>query len=238
MGPKIAEAKAPVGRNAAIVADRVSKVFVQGDVEVRALADASLTISDGEFVAIMGPSGSGKSTLLNLIAGLDLPSDGEIHVRGHCVSSMSDDDVTVFRRRHIGFIYQHFNFLADLTIEENVGAPLMLDGCNRDEIESRVLQALNQVALFDRRHHLPSTVSGGELQRAAIARALVVEPAVLLADEPTGNLDSAASERVLLDMRRAVDDLGRTILLVTHNHLAAAYGDRTVKLLDGSFQET
>lgn len=237
MGPKIAEAKASVASNAAIVADRVSKVFVQGDVEVRALVAASLTISDGEFVAIMGPSGSGKSTLLNLIAGLDLPSDGAIYVRGQCVSSMGDDEVTVFRRRHIGFIYQHFNFLADLTIEENVGAPLMLDGCSPAEIESRVAQALEQVDLVDRRHHLPSTVSGGELQRAAIARALVVEPAILLADEPTGNLDSVASERVLLDMRRAVDDLGRTVLLVTHNHIAAAYGDRTLKLLDGSFQE-
>jgi putative ABC transport system ATP-binding protein len=237
VGAKIAEAKAVVASTPAIVADRVAKVFVQGEVEVRALSAASLTIADGEFVAVMGPSGSGKSTLLNLIAGLDLPTEGSISVRGHCVSSMSDDQVTVFRRRHIGFIYQHFNFLADLTIEENVAAPLMLDGCGRAEIESRVTEALAQVDLLDRRRHLPSTVSGGELQRAAIARALVVKPAVLLADEPTGNLDSAASERVLLDMRRAVDDLGRTILLVTHNHIAAAYGDRTVKLLDGSFHD-
>lgn len=237
MGPKIAEAEAPVVADAAIVGDRVSKVFVQGHVEVWALNAASLTVADGEFVAIMGPSGSGKSTLLNLIAGLDLPTDGAIYVRGRCISSMGDDEATVFRRRHIGFIYQHFNFLADLTIAENIGAPLMLDGCKRAEIDRRVDQVLAQVDLSDRRDHLPSTVSGGELQRAAIARALVVEPAILLADEPTGNLDSLASERVLLDMRRAVDDLGRTILLVTHNHLAAAYADRTIKLLDGSFDK-
>ncbi len=237
MAATIVEAKAAVGTTGAIVVNRVSKTFVQGDVEVHALACASLTIADGEFVAIMGPSGAGKSTLLNLIAGLDLPSDGAIYVRGCCVSSMGDDEMTVFRRRHIGFIYQHFNFLTDLTIEENVGAPLMLDGYGRADIAMRVERALEQVGLLDRRRHLPSTVSGGELQRAAIARALVVEPAVLLADEPTGNLDSLASERVLLDMRRAVDDLGRTILLVTHNHIAAAYGDRIVRLLDGSFRD-
>jgi ABC-type lipoprotein export system ATPase subunit len=132
---------------------------------------------------------------------------------------MSDDQMAVFRRRHIGFVYQHFNLLADLTVEENVGAPLMLDGCKKSERKSRVDEALAQVGLL-----------------AAIARALVVKPAILLADEPTGNLDSAASERVLLDMRRAVDDLGRTILMVTHNQLAAAYADRTVDLLDGAFQ--
>jgi putative ABC transport system ATP-binding protein len=230
------EARSTVAPKPAIVVDAISKRFTHGDVEVRALNAASLTVNDGEFVAVMGPSGSGKSTLLGLIAGLDLPSEGTIHVHGECVTSMSDDQMAVFRRRHIGFVYQHFNLLADLTVEENVGAPLMLDGCKKSERKSRVDEALDQVGLLDRRSHLPATLSGGELQRAAIARALVVKPAILLADEPTGNLDSASSERVLLDMRRAVDDLGRTILMVTHNQLAAAYADRTVELLDGTFQ--
>jgi putative ABC transport system ATP-binding protein len=227
----IVDSRAP---GPAIVVTDVSKLYTQGESPVRALDHASLTVADGQFVAVMGPSGSGKSTLLSLIAGLDLPTEGTIHVHGHCVTSMSDDEATVFRRRNVGFVYQYFNFLADLTIEENVGAPLMLDGYGGRDLNDRVQAALEQVGLIDRRRHLPSMVSGGELQRAAIARALVVEPAILLADEPTGNLDSAASERVLLDMRRAVDDLGRTILLVTHNELAAAYGDRTVELLDGS----
>jgi putative ABC transport system ATP-binding protein len=231
------ETGARIGSTPAIVVDRVSKVFVQGDSEVRALAEASLSVADGEFVAVMGPSGSGKSTLLGLIAGLDVPSTGTIHVHGQCVSSMNDDQATIFRRRNIGFIYQHFNFLGDLTIEENIAAPLMLDGQRANEIKERVEEVLGLLDLTKRRNHLPGMVSGGELQRAAIARALVVEPAVLLADEPTGNLDSAASERVLLDMRRAVDDLGRTIVLVTHNQLAAAYGDRKIELLDGAVRE-
>jgi putative ABC transport system ATP-binding protein len=225
-----------VNATPAIFVDEVSKVFHRGDVEVRALAGASLTIREGEFVAVRGASGSGKSTLLALIAGLDVPSGGAIHVHGQCVSAMSDDQATVFRRRNIGFIYQSFNFLSDLTIEENVGAPLMLDGCRQEEIHARVIAALERLELMHRREHLPGSVSGGELQRAAIARALVVEPAVLLADEPTGNLDSAAGERVLVDMRRAADDLGRTVVLVTHDPLAAAYADRTVVLRDGTFQ--
>lgn len=219
-----------------ILVDDVSKVFRRGAVELRALAGASLTIREGEFIAVRGPSGSGKSTLLTLIAGLDVPTSGTIHVHGECVSAMSDDEATVFRRRHIGFIYQNFNVLSDLTIEENVAAPLMLDGCSQREIRARVAAVLERVDLTHRRDHLPGAVSGGELQRAAIARALVVEPAVLLADEPTGNLDSVAGERVLVDMRRAVDDLGRTVVLVTHDPLAAAYADRTVELLDGAFK--
>lgn len=205
---------------------------------MQALAAASLTVANGEFVSVMGPSGSGKSTLLGLIAGLDVPSSGSIHVRGRCVSSMSDDEATVFRRQHVGFVFQRFSLLPDLTIEENVGAALMLDGRGDAEIQACVEEALRQVALWERRRHLPAEVSGGELQRAAIARALVAEPAVILADEPTGNLDSATGERVLLDMRRTVDEYGRTILLVTHDPIAAAYADRTVHLRDGTFQRS
>jgi putative ABC transport system ATP-binding protein len=235
---QIGEARPPVALSPAVAADHIAKVFSSGRVEVVALRDASLTVAPGEFVAVMGPSGSGKSTLLNLIAGLDLPSAGTIHVHGECVSSMSDDAVTAFRRRHIGFVYQSFNFFPDLTIEENVGVPLMLDGCRLAELQQRVGEVLGRLGLQDRRSHLPAEVSGGELQRAAIARALVAEPAVLLADEPTGNLDSAAGERVLIDMRRAVDEMGRTVILVTHDAKAAAYADRIERMLDGRFHSS
>jgi putative ABC transport system ATP-binding protein len=218
----------------AVVVDGVTKTYQRGRIETAALIDVSLTVASGEFVAVTGPSGSGKSTLLHLIAGLDRPSSGRIHVSGHCVSAMSDDDATEFRRRQIGVIYQTFRLLPDLTIEENVGVPLMLDGRPAREIEDRVTRALEQLGLHKRRQHMPTEISGGELQRAAIARALVMEPTVLLADEPTGNLDSYAGERVLLDMRRAVDELGRTVILITHDAKAAAQADRIERLLDGA----
>jgi putative ABC transport system ATP-binding protein len=219
----------------AIVVDRVSKTFMRGRVAVPALVEASIVVGDGEFLAVMGPSGSGKSTLLHLIAGLDSPTSGAIYVRGACVSAMNDDEATDFRRRNIGFIYQTLNLFPDLTVEENVGVPLMLDGRASREINARVGGALNDVGLYDRRRHLPGEISGGELQRAAIARALVSEPALVLPDEPTGNLDSAMGERVLIDMRRAVDGHGRTIVLVTHDERAARSADRIVRLRDGSF---
>jgi putative ABC transport system ATP-binding protein len=195
-----------------------------------------LVVANGEFVAVMGPSGSGKSTLLNLIAGLDVPTSGTISVQGQCVSSMNDDEATAFRRQHIGFIYQHFNLFPDLTIEQNVSVPLMLDDVPLADIQARVARALEDIGLYERRHHLPTEISGGELQRAAIARALAAEPAIVLADEPTGNLDSATGERVLLDMRHAVDEQRRTIILVTHDARAAAYADRIARLRDGAFE--
>jgi len=219
----------------AVAAENVAKVYRAGRVEVWALRDASLSVAPGEFVAVMGPSGSGKSTLLTLIAGLDVPTSGTISVHGQRVSSMSDDTVCAFRRRHIGVIFQAFNFFPDLTLEENVGVPLMLDGCPPAEVEQRVREALEQLDLGERLKHLPAEVSGGELQRAAIARALVASPTVLLADEPTGNLDSAAGERVLMEIRRTVDEMGRSVILVTHDPKAAAYADRIERLLDGRF---
>ncbi len=149
---------------------------------------------------------------------------------------MTDDEATVFRRRNIGFIYQTFNLFPDLTIEQNVSVPLMLAGLPGAEVDERVGRALDDVGLSHRRHHLPSEISGGELQRAAIARALAPEPAICLADEPTGNLDSVTGERVLLDMRRAVDEHHRTIILVTHDARAAAYADRIARLRDGAFE--
>ncbi len=217
----------------AVVAEHVSKTYRRGRIDVRALSDVSLTIRDGEFVAVTGPSGAGKSTLLHLIAGLDRPTSGTIHVRGQCLSVMDDDAATEFRRQHIGVIYQTFRFLPDLTIEENVGIPLVLDGRRADEVAARVAHALERLGLSERRGHLPAEVSGGELQRAAIARALVAEPAVILADEPTGNLDSYTGEQLLLDLRRAVDDLGRTVVIITHDPKAAAHADRIERLADG-----
>jgi putative ABC transport system ATP-binding protein len=195
-----------------------------------------LTVREREFVAVTGPSGSGKSTLLHLIAGLARPTTGSVSVRGRDVSAMADDEATEFRRREIGFIYQAFRLLPDLTIAENVGVPLVLDGRPRAEIRERVGNALERIGLYARRDHYPIEVSGGELQRAAIARALVIEPAVILADEPTGNLDSHAGERVLHDMRRAVDEMGRAVILITHDMKAAASADRIEHLLDGVLQ--
>ena len=220
----------------AVVIDHVSKTYLRGRVEVRALAGATLEVAAGELVAVMGPSGSGKSTLLNLIAGLDVPTSGAIYVRGACVSAMSDDEATAFRRREIGMIYQHFNLFPDLTIEENVAVPLLLDGRPAADVAERVRLVLDRVELRGRGQHVPTEVSGGELQRAAIARALVTAPAIILADEPTGNLDSATGARILADMRRAVDEDGRTIILVTHDPVAAGYADRIARLRDGAFE--
>ncbi len=239
MVSKVIQAVPPLAKPAsaaAVLVDRVSKTYLRGRVEVRALAGASLTIARGEFVAVMGPSGSGKSTLLNLIAGLDVPTSGTIQVCDACVSAMNDDAATAFRRKHIGFIYQHFNLFPDLTIEQNVSVPLMLEGLPIAEIKARVARALEDIGLHERRHHLPAEISGGELQRAAIARAIAAQPAIILADEPTGNLDSVMGERVLLDMRSAVDEQHRTIILVTHDARAAAYADRIARLRDGVFE--
>jgi len=222
----------------AVVVDQLSKTYLTGRIEVHALTRASLTVQRGELVAVMGPSGSGKSTLLHLIAGLDVPTGGSIHVGGHCVSLMPDDEATAFRRRHVGFVYQSFDLLPDLTIEENVGVPLMLDGRSQGEIDGRVTELLVQVRLDHRRRHYPSEVSGGEQQRAAIARALIAAPAVLLADEPTGNLDSASGARVLDDIRHAVAGTARAAILVTHDPHAAASADRVEHLVDGTFRRS
>jgi putative ABC transport system ATP-binding protein len=218
------------------VVDRVSKTYRRGRVEIRALVDTSLTVFEGEFVAVMGPSGSGKSTLLRLIAGLSAPTQGTIDVRGRRVSAMGDDEATIFRRQHIGVIYQTFNVFPDLTLAENVSVPLLLEGCGEKEAREKVERMLDVLGLSGRGDHLPDEVSGGELQRAAIARALVAEPAILLADEPTGNLDSVTGDGVMIDIRRAVDDLKRTVILVTHDARAAAYADKIVRLRDGTFE--
>jgi putative ABC transport system ATP-binding protein len=216
-----------------IAVRNVHKVFRQGDEEVRALAGVSLDVAAGEFVSIVGPSGSGKSTLLHLMGGLDVPSAGEIVIDGTAISRMTDDEITVFRRRKIGFIFQFFNLLPTYSAEENVALPLLLDRRRARDVRDRVRAALDQVGLGHRRRHRPDELSGGEMQRVAIARALVIEPVLILADEPTGNLDTRTGEQILGLIRDANRSRGSTVVLVTHDTRAAAYADRIVTLKDG-----
>jgi putative ABC transport system ATP-binding protein len=213
--------------------DRVSKVYHQGRSEVRALDGVSLEVPRGQFLSVMGPSGSGKSTMLHLIGGLDTPSGGEIMIDGRALSSLDDDTITILRRRRIGFVFQFFNLLPTLTAEENVALPLLLDGQRLRAVRPRVQRMLELVGLAARRTHKPDELSGGEMQRVAVARALVTEPAVLLADEPTGNLDRRTGEAILELVKDAARRVGLTVVLVTHDHLAAAYGERIVTLADG-----
>src|SRR5689334_9962878 len=187
----------------------------------------------GEFVTLTGPSGSGKSTVLNLLAGLDTPTKGEIVIDGQTLSSMTDEQLTIFRRRRLGIIFQFFNLLPTLTAAENVALPLRADRRPRPEIAERVNGALTLVGLAHRAHHRPGEMSGGEMQRVAIARALVIEPLVLLADEPTGNLDSKMGQDILELVKSMSERTGVTVVLVTHDLRAAAYGDRMITLRDG-----
>jgi len=215
----------------------VHKTFKQGATEVTALAGVSLQISKGEFVAIMGPSGSGKSTLLHLIGGLDRPTRGDVVVDGKIISQMADDGVTLFRRAKIGFIFQFFNLLPTLTAIENVALPLILDGKTEAEARSRSESLLERVGMSPRRNHLPEELSGGEIQRLAIARALVFHPPILLADEPTGNLDSKTGGAILQMMRDINRQEDSTVVMVTHDREAAASGDRVIRLKDGLLDE-
>jgi len=210
----------------------VRKVFGHGETAVCALGGVTLDIPAGQLVAVVGPSGSGKSTLLHLLGGLDQPTEGEIIIGGTPISGMSDDEITIFRRRKIGFVFQFFNLLPTLTAAENVALPLMLDGRSWREVRSKVDAVLDQVGLGSRRQHRPDELSGGEMQRVAIARALVIDPVLILADEPTGNLDSRTGEQVLALVRDA-NRGGATVVLVTHDARAASYGKRTVTMQDG-----
>ncbi len=227
--PKLAEALVQV--------DEVTKVYPQGHREVRALAGVTLGVPRGEFLSIMGPSGSGKSTLLHLMAGLDRPSTGAVRVDGVALSDMPDTDVTIFRRERVGLIFQFFNLLPTLTAAENVALPLLLDGKRMKDVRERVEALLAVVGLADRSTHRPDELSGGEMQRVAIARALVVDPKLLLADEPTGNLDSATSTEILELLRSVHREKAPTIVMVTHDPRAAEFGDRVIRLRDGKIEE-
>jgi putative ABC transport system ATP-binding protein len=211
----------------------VVRTYRQGESRVPALRGISLEIGRGEFAAIMGPSGSGKSTLLHVLGGLDVPEAGSIVIAGHSLQAMSDDELTVFRRRHIGIVFQSFNLVPTLTAEENVALPLRLDGVSIGAARSRTAEALASVGMLPRRCHTPDQLSGGELQRVAVARAIVVEPILILADEPTGSLDSRTAEEILGLLRRAVREQGRTIVMVTHDAGAASYAQRIIRVVDG-----
>ncbi len=214
----------------------VTRTYRHGTREIQALNNITLSIRTAEFLAVMGPSGSGKSTLLNLIGGLDQPSLGEIFIDGTPLHGISDNELTLIRRRHVGFIFQFFNLLPVLTAAENVGLPLLLEGIPFAKIKPKAEALLHKVGLDERIEHRPEQLSGGEMQRVAIARALIADPAVLLADEPTGNLDSRTSEDILL-LLAGLHREGQTIVMVTHDQKAAAYGTRVITLRDGSIAE-
>ncbi|MGZ5386410.1 MAG: ABC transporter ATP-binding protein [Solirubrobacterales bacterium] len=214
-----------------VTARDVTRVFGEGDAAVRALDGVSVDLPKGAFTAIMGPSGSGKSTLMHILAGLDRPTSGTVAVDGVDLASLDDGELTELRRDKIGFVFQFFNLLPVLSAEENILLPLSLAG--RDPDRERFDQLVDAVGLRDRLSHRPAELSGGQQQRVAIARALVSSPAVLFADEPTGNLDSNSSEEILKLMRRAADEFGQTIVMVTHDANAAATADRVLVLVDG-----
>jgi putative ABC transport system ATP-binding protein len=216
---------------AVVTATDVKRRYGDGETAVEALRGVSLVVAPGELAAIMGPSGSGKSTLMHILAGLDKPTSGDVVIAGDSIIGMSDNDLTHLRRRSIGFIFQFFNLLPMLTAEENVLLPLSIAGEKPDKDFFETL--LDKMGLTNRRKHLPSELSGGQQQRVAIARALVSRPAIVFADEPTGNLDSKTSGEILELMRDSVESYGQTTVMVTHESRAAAIADRVLFLADG-----
>jgi putative ABC transport system ATP-binding protein len=214
-----------------VVANDVSRRYGEGDAAVDALVDVSTGFQRGRFTAIMGPSGSGKSTLMHILAGLDKPTSGTVVLDGDEITSLDDGELTQLRRDKLGFVFQFFNLLPVLTAEENLVLPLSIAGRKPDG--AWLDQLVRTVGLEDRRTHRPSELSGGQQQRVAVARALVSKPAVVFADEPTGNLDSKASDDVLRLLRQAVDEFGQTVIMVTHDPAAAAHADRLITLRDG-----
>jgi len=208
-----------------------TKVYGSGDDAVYALRDVSVDFYEGQFTAIMGPSGSGKSTLMHCIAGLDELTSGSAIIDGTDLSTLKDKSLTELRREKIGFVFQSFNLVPTLTANENIRLPLML-GNNKGD-EAWIQKVIDTVHLQDRLTHRPSELSGGQQQRVAVARALASQPRIIFADEPTGNLDSITGAEILTFMRKAVDDLGQTIVMVTHDPVAAAYADRIIFLADG-----
>jgi len=217
-----------------IQAETVSREYRLGDAVIRAVNGVSLAVRRGEFLALLGSSGSGKSTLLNLLAGLDRPTSGAIRVQDRNLSELDAEELARYRRETVGMVFQSFNLLPRMTLEENVELPLRLAEVDRNERESRVGEALERVGLGPRRKHRPSELSGGEQQRGALARALVNRPTILFADEPTGNLDSVNGEQILLLLREVQNSLGMTIIMVTHERpLAERFANRIAVLSDG-----
>ena len=214
----------------------ITKIYTVGSEEVRALDGASLSIQEGEFVSVVGPSGSGKSTLMNIIGCLDIADSGEYVLDGQSIEQYSERQLARIRNRKIGFIFQGFNLLSRMTAEENVELPLIYQGLRPSERKVRVNEALERVDLIDRRKHRPTELSGGQQQRVAVARALATHPAILLADEPTGNLDSKTGADILR-LFQELNASGNTIVLITHDNGIAAQGDRIVHIIDGRVGE-
>ena len=211
----------------------LTKVYGSGDTALTALNHVSIHIQAGEFVAIMGPSGCGKSTLLHLLGGLDRPTSGGVLIEGHNLSDLNDTRLAELRRRKIGFVFQFFNLIPVLNALENAALPLLLDGVPLKDAQKRASEWLDQVGLNDRHTHRPSQLSGGQQQRVAIARALVSEPAIILADEPTGNLDTHSADETVALLRQVSSEWGRAVVMVTHDPRIAAYADRIIFLKDG-----
>lgn len=213
----------------------ICKVYNPGENEVRALDHVSLSIEKGEFVAIIGQSGSGKSTLMNMLGCLDVPTSGEYYLNGKDVSTLSDDEQSDIRNREIGFIFQGFNLISNLTAQENVELPLIYRGVPRKERERLAVESLKIVGLSHRMDHKPNEMSGGQQQRVAIARAIAAKPPVILADEPTGNLDSASSREILQILKELYLG-GRTVILITHDNGIAAQAKRVIRIMDGRIE--
>jgi putative ABC transport system ATP-binding protein len=211
----------------------LTKVYGTGETAVTALDAVDLSLDPGEFVAVMGPSGCGKSTLLNLVGGLDTPTSGTVTIDGREISQLSDDEITRLRRERIGFVFQFFNLIPVLSAVENAALPLILDRGGSAQAAAKADEWLERVGLEDRRANRPDQLSGGQQQRVAVARALVTEPALVLADEPTGNLDSKSSEEIATLLRQVSSEWGRAILMVTHDPRIAAHADRIVFMRDG-----
>lgn len=223
-------------REPLIVAKNLWKIYRMGKQEVVALREVSLTIAPNEFVAIMGPSGSGKSTLMNLLGCLDTPTEGEYYLKGRLVSTLSEDELAHIRNREIGFVFQVFNLLPRATALHNVELPLIYAGVSRRLRQEKARRALEMVEMASRMHHRPAELSGGERQRVAIARALVNEPSLILADEPTGNLDSRTGQEIM-NLFRKLHRRGHTIIVVTHDREIASHAERIIYLRDGQIEK-
>lgn len=213
------------------------KVYRIGDNKVRALNGVNFTINKGEFCAIVGTSGSGKSTLLNMLAGLEKPTKGEIIIAGEHIENKSESQLVKFRRKHIGFIFQSYNLMGTMNAVENVALPLVFQGVSKKERMKRARKMVHLVGLDKHWKHKPNQMSGGQQQRVGVARALVVEPNIIFADEPTGNLDSATSEEIMALMRRVVEEKQQTLIMVTHDNQLAEYADKIIRIKDGKIIE-
>ena len=220
-----------------IEVEKLFKTYTLGTVPVEILKEINLSVVKGDFITIMGPSGSGKSTLLYLIGGLDKPTSGKISIKGQDISVLSDEEQSIMRRREVGFVFQFYNLVPNLTVEDNVMLPILLDGKKIKNYRNKLDEILEVVELSDRKNHTPRELSGGQQQRVAIARALINEPDIILADEPTGNLDSKTSDEVMKLLQRINKDKGKTILQVSHSQESAKYGNRIINVRDGRVWE-